>query len=134
MMVAPLKRPPPLERQDQAAYFEWLYITRYCGDRLWDYAFAIPNGAFLAGTTAQRARQAHALALQGLKRGYPDVAIDIAVAPYHGLRIEFKRIGAPKPGDDQSRWHAKLRKQGYAVEVCFGLNAAIAITREYFKL
>lgn len=137
--VLVLKRPrivKPLERQEQAAYFAWLYTQRYQGLRIWEMAYAIPNGSFLAGTPAKRAIQGHALRLQGVKAGYPDVGIDIAVAPYHGLRIEFKRIGAPapKPGDDQSLWHMRLRDQGYFVAVCHGLAAAQAITNEYFHL
>jgi hypothetical protein len=126
----------PYESEEQAAYFSWLYYLRYEGKRIWDFAYAVPNGAFLAGTPKQRAIQARKLIKQGLKPGYPDLGIDIAVAPYYGLRIEMKRIGAPKPkpGDDQSMWHARLREQGYYVAVCFGLKQAQAVTLEYFGL
>ncbi len=137
LKLKPTKMPPPLERADQTAYFQWLYYLRYQGLRVWDHAYAVPNGSFLAGTPARRAIQGRALRLQGVKAGYPDVGIDIAVAPYHGLRIEFKRSDGsnkPKPGDDQSLWHARLREQGYFVAVCFGLKAAQDITREYFHL
>lgn len=127
--------PPPLERHEQEAYFGWLYYQRYEHERIWDYAYAIPNGGYmLVGSVAQRAMQGNAMRRQGLKAGYPDVNVDIPVAPYHGLRIEFKRIGAAKPGDDQSMWHARLRKQGYYVAVCYGLDQAQAVTREYFNL
>lgn len=129
------KMPTPLEREDQEAYFQWLYFVRYEGVRLWDLAYAIPNGGYmLVGTPAQRAMQGNAMARQGLKAGYPDVNIDIAVAPYHGLRIEFKRIGARKPDADQLMWHDRLRKQGYFVAVCYGLKEAQTITIAYFRL
>lgn len=133
-MTALAKIATPFEGEEQAAFFTWAYYVKYKGVRLWDFAYAIPNGAFLAGTPARRAAQAKRLIKQGLKPGYPDVNIDIPVAPFHGLRIEFKRIGARKPGDDQSMWHARLREQGYYVAVCFGWKAAATVTLEYFGL
>lgn len=137
--VLVLKRPrivKPLERQEQAAYFAWLYTQRYQGLRIWEWAYAIPNGSFLAGTPAKRAIQGHALRLQGVKAGVPDICIAMPVKPYSGLYVEMKRIGVPdpKPGDDQSLWHMRLRAQGYFVAVCHGLAAAQAITNEYFHL
>jgi hypothetical protein len=132
--ASPVKRPAPLERQEQQAYFTWLHLLSYEGQRVWEYAYAIPNGAFLAGSAVKRAIQARYLIKQGMKPGYPDVNIDIAVTPFHGLRIEFKRIGAPKPGEDQSTWHARLREQGYSVSVCYGLKEAQVATLEYFGL
>jgi hypothetical protein len=125
---------PPLEREDQQSYFAWLFYQRYQGIRVWEMAYAIPNGSFLAGSPAKRAIQGKQLRLQGVKAGVPDICIAIPVAPYSGLYIELKRIGAPKPGDDQSQWHTRLRAQGYFVAVCHGLKAAIAITNEYFHL
>jgi hypothetical protein len=124
----------PLERQDQQAYFEWLYWLKYQGERVWNYAAAMPNGSFRGDNRLKAARHANLMTLQGMKRGYPDVILDIAVAPYHGLRIEFKRIGAGKPGSDQSMWHARLRKQGYFVAVCYGILAAQAVTLEYLQI
>jgi hypothetical protein len=129
-------KPKPLERDDQEAYFSWLYHIFYGGRRLYDYAYAIPNGAFRGRDVRKAAIQTAYLLRQGMKRGVPDLNIDIPVAPYFGLRIEMKRIGAPKPepGDDQSMWHARLREQGYCVAVCFGLKQAQAVTLEYFGL
>jgi hypothetical protein len=123
-----------LERHEQEAYFGWLYYQRYEHERIWDYAYAVPNGAYRGHDHRKAAIQTDYLLRQGMKRGVPDVIIDIPVTPYHGLRIEFKRIGAAKPGDDQSMWHARLRKQGYYVAVCYGLDQAQAMTREYFNL
>lgn len=131
-----LKMPPPLERHDQENLFQWMYFLFYEGERIWDYAYAIPNGAYRGEDRGRAAKHANYLLRQGMKRGYPDVNIDIPVAPYCGLRIELKRIGAPapKPGDDQSMWHARLRKRGYYVAVCHGFSAAQGVVRAYFKL
>lgn len=128
------KIPTPLEREDQEAYFQWLYFVRYEGMRLWDHAYAIPNGAYRGADRRKAAIQTDYLMRQGLKPGYPDVNVDIPVAPYHGLRIEFKRIGAPKPDADQIAWHDRLRSQGYFVAVCYGLKEAQTITIAYFRL
>lgn len=126
--------PTPLEKHEQESYFSWLNYIRYQGDRVQDFAYAIPNGAFLAGNPAKRAIQANYLTKQGMKAGVPDVCLAIAVLPFHGLYIEFKRIGASSPQPNQLEWHARLRKQGYCVHVCHGFEAAKAITLWYLKL
>jgi hypothetical protein len=69
-----------------------------------------------------------------VRRGVPDVFVEIPVAPYHGLRIEFKRVDGAKPGDDQAMWHARLMRQGYAVFTAYGFDQAKAFTLEYLKI
>lgn len=133
MKLALKKSPPPLERHEQATYFSWLHFQWHEGTRVGDFAFAVPNGSYLSGDIAKRAIQGNALRVQGVRRGVPDVFVEIAVKPYHGLRIEFKRIGGAQPGDDQAVWHARLRKQGYYVAVCYGFEQAKAVTLEYLK-
>ena len=114
--------------------FDWLNVTKHKGLLLGDYAFAIPNGAHLAGNDRQRATQIAALKRQGLKAGIPDVCLAIAQTPYHGLLIELKRIGAPKPNVDQQEWHRKLIEQGYRVAVCYGFEEAQRVVKTYFGL
>lgn len=128
--------PPPLERDEQRAFFDWLYYIKDDGLSLWEHAFAIPNGSYLHGDISRRAIQGRALRLQGVKAGVPDVFFAIPRKPYSGCFIEFKRIGAPapKPDDDQSKWHARLRAQGYFVAVCYGFEEARTITIAYFRL
>jgi hypothetical protein len=125
------KSPSILERHEQETYFNWLHWQRHDGYRVGDYAFAVPNGSFLHGTIAQRAIQGNALRRQGVQAGVPDAFLMIPIAPYHGLAIEFKRIGGGKPTDDQLQWHARLRKQGYRVETCYGFEAAQVATQKY---
>lgn len=133
MKLALKKSPPPLERHEQATYFSWLHFLRHDGVRVGDFAFAVPNGSYLHGDIAKRAIQGNMLRAQGVRAGVPDVFLELPVTPYHGLRIEFKRIGAAKPGDDQSIWHARLRSRGYYVAVCYGFEQAKAVTLEYLK-
>jgi hypothetical protein len=126
-------RKTPLERDEQAAFFTWLSMLGFQGERVSDYAYAIPNGTFLAGGVAHRAIQARKLKEQGLRPGYPDINIDLPAHGYHGLRIEMKRIKGPKPSEKQVEWHARLRKVGYCVRVCYGFEEARRATAEYFK-
>lgn len=135
MKLSLKKPPPPLEREEQATYFGWLHYLRHGAVRVGDFAFAVPNGSYLFGDASKRAIQGAALRRQGVRAGVPDVVLPIPIKPWHGLFLEFKRIGGPKPqpGDDQSLWHAKLRSMGYYVAVVFGFEQAKAITLEYLK-
>lgn len=133
MKLALKKSPPPLEREEQATYFGWLHYLKHDTVRVGEFAFAIPNGSYLAGDASRRAIQGAALRRQGVRAGVPDVCLALPVKPWHGLFLEFKRIGAPRPqpGDDQSIWHARLRMMGFYVAVVFGFEQAKAITLEY---
>lgn len=127
--------PPPYERHEQESYFSWLNFIRYKGDRVQDFAYAIPNGSRLsAPSKSKRAFQGSLLVKQGVKSGVPDVCLAIPVAPFHGLYLEFKRIGVGDAQPHQLEWHARLRRQGYAVFVVHGFEAAKLITLGYLKL
>lgn len=121
----------PLEREEQATYFNWLKYKRHKGRRI--PGFAIPNGSFFAGSPAQRAIQGNALRRQGVSAGVPDTFIAIPANLYCGMFIEFKRIGAPKPSEDQAKWHAELRMWGYCVFTAYGFEQAKAFTEEYLR-
>ena len=130
-------RKQPYERLEQEAFFYWLSWLKYAPIaplKVGQLSFAIPNGAFLAGNAVRRAIQANALKRQGLRQGVPDAFVAIPVAPFAGLFIEFKRIGANKPGPEQLEWHERLRQQGYAVYVCYGAAQAQDIVRQYLGI
>jgi hypothetical protein len=128
-----LKPSRPLERFEQQAYFAWIANYRHGDLKVGDFAFAVPNGSYLSGDAAKRAIQGHALRSQGVRAGVPDTFLMIPRAPYHGLAIEFKRVGAAKPTEDQQIWHARLRSQGYYVQVAYGFEYARAVTIEYLN-
>lgn len=125
-------RVQPLERVEQSTFFQWLHYFTYDGHKVFDYAYAIPNGSFLAGDARRRAIQANALKMQGLKPGYPDVNIDLPANGYHGLRIEMKRVKGDAPGEEQVKWHGRLRGVGFDVRVCYGWEEAKRATLDYF--
>lgn len=108
------------EHSEQAALFEWaaLYFGR-CNDLR--YLYAIPNGGL------RHPKVAYKLKAEGVKAGYPDIGLDVAREPYHGLRIEMKvkggRIQAVQRG-----WLTRLEHQGYKVHVCWNwVDAARAV-------
>jgi len=75
---------------------------------------------------------------RGMKAGIPDMLLPVARHGYHGLYIELKR---PKTKEhnkgytskDQRRWIASLKKQGYAVFVCYGHAESISILVHYLE-
>ena len=83
-------------------------------------------------------------ALQGERRGYPDMFIAEPKNGFHGLYIElkkdyssvFKKDGSYKKDDhvqEQSEYHKMLREKGYAVEWGLGLDDTVAKIREYMS-
>lgn len=53
-----------------------------------------------------------------------------------GLAIELKAIDAkgkrPKPRQNQLEWHARLRRCGWRVEVCYTMDEVLAVLRECY--
>lgn len=91
---------------------------------------AIPNGGDRHGAVAAKMKA------EGVRKGYPDYLLDVPRGDFHGLRIELKRINA-SPSDtktEQRDWHARLRAQGYRVEVCKGWEAAWAVICDYLSI
>jgi len=90
--------------------------------------YAIPN----AGAGAQRG-QAGKMKAEGVRRGWPDLGLDLACGGFHGLRIEVKRKGwtPPKSGKALEHWqnqqsiHAMLRRNNYNVIVAVGYDEII---------
>lgn len=124
--------PKPKESDHQAMYFEWLKkVPTYFGRPLWDFAYAIPNGAMLAGDTKQRAIYMGALKRQGFKIGVSDVNLDIAYGPYHGARFELKRDKKSPVSAEQKSWCALMVRAGYYARIVYGFDGIVAETRNY---
>lgn len=105
------------ESQEQQALF------RYCSVELsrypdLDMLAHIPNEGKRTKTTGAR------LKCEGLRRGYPDIVLDVPRGEYHGLKIELKRRKGSKITQEQKDWIIKLNKQGYAAAFCYGWEQA----------
>jgi hypothetical protein len=127
----------PLEETEQAALFAWLEIASWRGAPLAWRTFAVPNGAFLAGSERQRAAQVARLKTLGLRVGFPDVGLLIAqdreyvVPPAHGLFIVMKRRFGGRESKLQHEWRRILRHEGYACEICEGADRAKETIKKY---
>ena len=109
------------EAAEQIAYFKW---AAYIPELRW--AFHIPNGG------SRNKIEAVNLKRQGVKSGVSDIFIPLARGGYHGLFIELK-VGRNKPTDNQLEFINVMKKEGYAASVCYGAEAAIAVTRQYLS-
>lgn len=91
---------------------------------LWNHC---PNGGF------RNAREGAALKRQGVKAGFPDVAIFEPRGEFHGLFIEIKTQGN-KPRENQLLWLNELYKKGYQVAFTDSLDEFIDIVETYLKI
>lgn len=117
-------------RLDAAAFARGELIARpeYPGaDMIYHVANSNAAGAVIGAS----------LVRQGVRRGYPDINVDVPRRcnghSYAGLRIEMKQPQGvlSDVATEQRQWHARLREQGYRVCVCFGWREAFAVTEEY---
>ena len=114
----------PMEHEEQAALIRWAKLNekRY-PDLAWLYA--IPNGGHRHPAVAGK------LKAEGVRRGYPDLGLDVARHPYHGLRIELKRRHGGRLSDEQRDWGDRLLDQGYAWFLCEGWEEAKDVLVRY---
>ena len=105
----------------QVAYLKW-FRMQYPGITI----FAIPNGA-------QRSyKNACFLKAEGMLAGVCDLFCLAARGEWHGLFLEMK-IYPNEPSDAQLRFIKEARKAGYKAEVCYTIESAISITKDYMN-
>ena len=119
------------EEGEQMALFAWFNVAKWRGIPLSEIAFAVPNGAYLAGTEKQRAMQAARLQRMGLQPGFPDFGLPIPSATYHGLFVEMKRRQGGRVSPEQKTWLGRLRWLGYDCHVAEGADRAKQIVTTY---
>ena len=125
------RRNNQFEFHEQRAYFAAIDRAVERGRHGADMIYAVTNSN-VAGV-----RIGVKLVKSGLRKGYPDLNIDVPMASegshFHGLRIEMKRAdGVPSDvSKDQQQWHERLKRHGYKVVVCFGCDQALAVTMNY---
>jgi hypothetical protein len=92
--------------------------------------FAIPNGARLRPAVAKTMKE------EGLRRGVLDLCLPVPRGVFHGLWIEMKAPAEPGfkkgyPSPAQKWWIEQLRRQGYAVYVCYTFEEARDVLIDY---
>lgn len=105
-----------LEGAEQRALFKWAGYAQSQYPEL-RYLFHVPNGGSRDAITGAK------LKAQGVRRGVPDVFLDVSRGSWHGLRIELKANGG-HTSDEQHDWIRELQAQGYFAQVCVGWEAA----------
>lgn len=68
-----------------------------------------------------------------MKAGVPDLCLPVARGAFNGLYIEMK-YGKNKTSPLQDGWIENLRKQHYAVFVCYGWQQAAEVIKKYLNL
>lgn len=121
-------RPRPLEHIQQVALFAWSSKPETLAEHPeLELLVAIPNGGKRTKVVAMK------LKAEGVKKGYPDLVLDVPRGGYHGWKGELKvRGGRVKP--EQAQWHDQLRRQGYRVDVRIGWEAMRDALLEYLAL
>jgi len=113
------------ESEEQQTLIEWATVM---ARKYPEYSllFHIPNGGARSKATAGK------LKAEGVKTGVPDLFLPVARAGFHGLFIELK-VKPNKTTENQDKWIAALKEQGYKVEVCYGWREASKVLDEYIK-
>ncbi len=120
-MTAPKKLPPPLEHAEQVAFFQRVDTSPFTKHLP---IYAVPNAGGYTGNFKSNVVRAVRMKQEGVRRGPPDINVDVARQGYHGLRIEMKRQRGGSLSPDQKAWHILLREHGYHVAVCYGAEPA----------
>ena len=108
----------------QVQVLDWLYRNFR---QVYLYTHATPNGGLRAKVTAKK------LVEEGLKKGYPDLSIDLPAGRYHGMRIELK-YGHNHLTAEQVEWMSRLTAVGYYCFEARSFEEAKAAIQAYIEL
>lgn len=117
------------EENEQITLMQQINI---CFPKISDILIHIPNGGSRKGGVIEGAR----FKRLGVKAGVSDLFLPLARHNKHGLWIEFK---AAKPhhspvSKKQQEWIDKMLENGYAAYVCYGVDEALNVLKEYLKI
>jgi hypothetical protein len=129
------------EHHEQAALIDWArQFAHECPEL--ELLHAIPLGGLRPSQVRLDPRTGHQiryspagqkLRAEGAKEGVPDLCLPVAREAFYGLYIEMK-YGRNKPTHKQDWWIARLRGQGYRVEVCWSFEEARDVLIDYLGL
>ncbi len=118
------KPPEPSEYAAQCAIFRFAELMSKQYPEL-ELLVGSLNGVRLTIGQAVKAKKA------GMKRGYPDIRLDVARGGYHGLRIELKRQKGGVVSPEQKEWLKRLTEEGCYAVVCYGEDEAKDVLMRY---
>lgn len=118
------------------ALFSWADLAASTRPEL-RWLHSVPNGGYRTAGTAGRMKG------EGVKAGVPDVFLDVARGPFHGLRMELKvpriqgvkgqyaTVRAGTLSAEQDRWLIHYHENGYAARVAYGWTHAKQLIEIY---
>lgn len=109
----------------QKAILTWASYCKYNGRSLADYLVHTPNGGGRSLSEGANFKK------MGVKKGYPDLILDIAKGGYHGLRIELKKVKGSRTTPEQLERIEMLNAEGYYAVIAKGFDEAIQIILDY---
>ena len=115
----------PSEAAEQSLLLNWVRFASVKYPVL-DMLVHVPNEG------KRSARAGSELKRQGLKAGYPDLALNAARCGYHGLFIEMKKRGG-RATDAQIDWLECLEHEGNAVALCDCMESARNVLEAYAR-
>jgi len=121
-----MKTPYPSEHAEQV---EFMYLLATHIPEIYAHTTAIPNGGKRHLSVAKK------LKAEGVKKGYPDLLIDLPRGRYHGARFEMKRQYSPpsKTTREQLEWLERLNAAGYYAMVVKGAVHAFEQAAKYYS-
>lgn len=119
----------PSEYQEQGAVIDWWWRAHMTFGLPVFALYSVPNGSYLASGYAGAAM----LKKTGMRNGAPDLVLDAARGPYHGLRIEMKSENGTE-SEAQQEFGRYLEGAGYRFLFSYGAAPAIAAIQEYLAL
>lgn len=111
----------------KAVILWWRCQHRLLGVRAENLLYAVPNAG------RRSARQGAWLKSEGMRAGCPDLILDVARGPYHGMRIEMK-TATGRVAELQKQWQLDLIGQGYHAVICRGWEEATRSIANYLRL
>ena len=63
----------------------------------------------------------------------PDIFLPVPRKGFHGLYMELNRQKGGVVSESQSKWLGALMERGYMTSVCYGVDQAIKVIKEYLE-
>lgn len=109
----------------QIMVMRWARTIEHNGRPLADYLHHSPNGG------SRHIAEAAKFKRMGVKRGYPDLILDVAKDGYHGARIELKKATGGRTSKEQKERLQMLADEGYYAVVAKGYDEAVEVISKY---
>ncbi len=126
---------PMREADHQKQFIKWIDqqpAPGLPGEKLGNYCYAVPNGIWIPTPDKHlRMRIIMSQRRLGLRKGIPDIVLDLPLHQWHGARLEMKRDENSAISEEQIAWLERLRKRGFFCELVPGVQGATAAVRRY---